>query len=369
MISRNPARLAACVALVTLSACSEAPEEPRNAAAPAVPVIAEPLRYEYARTRVEAVGTSRALLSAEVYPATAGEVVAVNFEPGQFVRAGDVLVELDGREQELAVQLAELKLADAERLFERYARSAGSGAVLPTTVDAARTAAGMARVELERARLALDERTIEAVFDGHVGSTDVDPGDRVGPDTMITTLDDRSELLVSFDIPESFIGEFSIGGRVQLETWNTSMPRVAGEIVDIGSRIDPVNRTFVARARVQNSDDALRPGMSFRVRADVLGERYAVVPETGVQWGANGAYIWSARNGEATRVPVQVIERREGRVLVDGVFAASEIVVVEGTQSVRDGSPVSVDAERLADAIERRSAGGGTGGDSYSALD
>ena len=368
MLSRISATIVAASALIVLAACSEAPQEPQRAAARAVPVIAEPLRHEHARTRVEAVGTSRARLSAEIYPATAGEVVAVNFEPGQFVNAGDVLLELDRREQELAVRLAELKLADAERLYERYARSADSGAVLPTTVDAARTAAGMARVELERARLALDERTIEAVFDGHVGATDVDPGDRIGPNTMITTLDDRSELLVSFDLPESFIGEFKIGDPVQLETWNTSMPRVTGEIVDIGSRIDPANRSFVARARVPNSDDALRPGMSFRVGAEVVGERYAVIPETGVQWGANGAYVWLADNGEARRVPVQVIQRREGRVLVDADLAAGSIVVVEGTQSVRDGSPVEVDAERLADAFERRG-GGGTGGDSYSALD
>ena len=108
--------------------------------------------------------------------------------------------------------------------------------------------------------------------------------------------------------------------------------------------------------------------MSFRVGAEVVGERYAVVPETGVQWGANGAYVWSADNGEARRVPVQVIQRREGRVLVDGDLAVGSIVVVEGTQSVRDGSPVEVDAERLADAYERGT-GGGTGGDSYSALD
>ena len=368
MSPRIPAVLIASFALICLAACSEAPQPQQPAAVRAVPVIAEPLRFERARTSVEAVGTSRATLSADLYPATAGEVVAVNFEPGQFVRAGDVLLELDRREQELAVQLAELKLADAERLYERYARSADSGAVLPTTVDAARTAAGAARVELERARIALNDRTIKAVFDGHVGATDVDPGDRIGPDTMITTLDDRSALLVSFDIPEAFIGELTIGDPVQLETWSTSMPRVTGEIVDIGSRIDPLNRTFVARARVLNEDDALRPGMSFRVKADVVGERYAAVPETGVQWGADGAYVWSVANGEALRVPVQVIQRREGRVLVDGAFDASTVVVVEGTQSMRNGTAVSVDAERLANATKRRPTGGG-GGDSYSALD
>lgn len=334
-----------------------------------VPVIVEPLRFEHARTRVEAVGTSRAVLSAELYPATSGEVIAVHFEPGQFVRAGDVLVVLDRREQELAVRAARLQLEDAERLYDRYRRSADSGAVLPTALDAARTAAATARVELDRALIALEDRTIEAVFDGHVGATEVDPGDRIGPDTLVTTLDDRSSLLVSFDIPEDFIGELEAGDTVRLETWNASMPGISGEIVDIGSRVDPRNRTFSARVRVDNGDDALRPGMSFRVNVDVKGERHAVVPETGVQWGTGGAYVWSVVEGAATRVPVQVIQRREGRVLVDGDFGNDDIIVVEGTQRMRDGVEVSYDAERLAEARERQAPGGAQGAAGYSALD
>ena len=333
-----------------------------------MPVIAEQIGFEYARTRVEAVGTSRAVLSAELYPATSGEVIAVNFEPGQAVRAGDVLVELDRREDELAVRAARLRLEDAERLYDRYQRSADSGAVLPTTLDAARTAAETARVELERAVLALEDRSIEALFDGHVGVTEIDPGDRIGPDTLITTLDDRSSLLVSFDVPEAFIGEVRVGDSVRLETWSSSMPGITGKIVDIGSRVDPLNRTFVARARVANAGDMLRPGMSFRVNADMQGERYAVIAETGVQWGVGGTYVWSIVDGTATRVPVQVIQRREDRVLVDGDFDGGDLIVVEGSQRMRDGVAVSYDPTRLAEQ-NGQSAGGAAGAATHGALD
>jgi RND family efflux transporter MFP subunit len=341
----------AFLSLLLAVACSETPEpaqgDPRPKASE-VRVIAEVLKFEREGTRVEAVGTSRARLSADLYAPTSGEVVAVNFEPGQKVSAGDVLVELDSREEKLAVRLTKLRLEDAARLYDRYTRSADSGAVLPTTLDAARTAAEAARVELERARIALDYRTIEAVFDGYVGSTDVDPGDRVSTSTLITTLDDRSTLFVSFDIPEAFIGELAVGNRVQLETWNGNRPMVAGEIVDIGSRIDPQNRTFVARARVLNEDDSLRPGMSFRVRIDVQGELFAVVSETGVHWGADGAYVWSVAGGIAAKIPVRIVQRREGRVLIDGELKDGDVIVVEGTQRMRDGIPVSYDIQRLA---------------------
>jgi RND family efflux transporter MFP subunit len=357
-------------AFLCLSACSEAPESREQravAAVPGIPVIAEPLAFEPARTRIEAVGTSRAMLSAELYPAASGEVVAVNFEPGQRVTKGEVLVELDSREQLLAVRLAKLKLEDAERLYDRYSRSAASGAVLPTTLDAARTAMELARVELESAKIDLADRSIRAVFDGHVGTTDVDPGDRINPNTLVTTLDDRQALLVSFDVPEAFIGELAVGDTVGLETWSGALPPATGEIVDVGSRIDPSTRSFVARARVANDDDSLRPGMGFKVQADVIGETYAAVAETGVQWGADGAYIWAAVNGQAERVPVQVIQRRDGRVLIDGDLREDELVVVEGTQSVRDGAVLNVDEERLAKARGWRTNGGGGG--EISALD
>ena len=340
--------LFAATAALLLSACSEAPAPSRPAGAQAVAVIAESLQYEYANTRVEAIGTSRAVLSAELHPAASGEVVAVNFEPGQLVQKGDILVQLDSREEKLAVELAGLKLEDATRLYDRYSRSANSGAVLPTALDAARMAVETARLELEQSRISLADRNIVAVFDGHVGASEVDPGDRVGPDTMITTLDDRSFLLVSFEVPEAYIGEFAAGETIKLETWGAAMPTVQGDVFDIGSRIDPRNRTFVARARVDNEDDLLRPGMSFRVSASIEGERYAAAPETAVLWGVDGAYIWTVVAGVATRTPVQVIQRRDGRILIDGDFAARGVVVVEGTQRMRDGISVSYDEKRLA---------------------
>ncbi len=357
--------LAAAALAATTAGCSSAEEPQYGARDRSVSVLVEAPAFEPERTRAEAVGTSRARLSAELYPAVSGEVVAVNFEPGQRVSAGDPLIELDRRDETLAVELAQLEVADAERLLERYERSADSGAVLPTTLDTARTAAERARVELRRARVALEDRTIAAPFDGYVGEKGVDPGDRVTPATLVTTVDDRSELYVSFTLPELFIGELAVGQRVTLDTWSSSSDTVDGDIVDIGSRVDPETRTFTARARVSNADDTMRPGMSFRVGVDVVGAVYAVVPEVSVQWGTAGSFVWVVVDGNAVRTPVEIVQRRDGRVLIDGDLAAESIIVVEGTQRMRDGVAVQFDSSRFVN--ERQGAGGGTA--SSAALD
>lgn len=337
---RLPKICAALAAMTVLTACSSGESGPESPHATATRVIVAPIAYESEQTRVEAVGTSRAIRSVELHPESSGEVVAVNFQPGERVSSGDVLVELDARDAILAVELAEVRLKDAERLFERYRKTGSSGAVLPTTIDAAETQAEAARIELDKARIALDHRTIEAAFDGHVGITEIDAGDRVDPTTMITTLDDRSALLVSFPVPEALVGELSVGDSVSLGTWADRKNRLRGEIVDIGSRIDPATRTFVARARVSNDDDQLRPGMSFRVRIEINGNEYPVIAETAVQWGAEGAYVWSIVDGVARRVPVNIVQRNQGRVLVDADLDRGVLIVVEGIQRMREGIAV-----------------------------
>lgn len=342
--------VAAALALGALAGCGDGGPSSGNDdfRTQAVPVVVEPLRFDSARTRVEAVGTSRALQSIEIHPATSGEVIAVHFAPGEQVAQGEVLVELERREEELAVALAEVRLEDARRLYDRYQRSGDSGAVLPTTVDAARTAVAAAEIELERAKVALDYRTIRAPFAGFVGITEVDPGDRINPDTVVTTLDNRSALLVSFEVPESLSGQVAVGDEVSVAPWNARDPATWGTVEDIGSRIDPQTRTFVVRARVDNDSDALRPGMSFRVGMDLVGTPYPIVAETAVQWGAEGAYVWSVANGTVERVPVSIVQRKQGAVLIDTQLESGSLIVVEGTQRMRNGIEVTYDTAGLA---------------------
>lgn len=354
-IPRSLARLAPAMLLCALVACDDAAVSGRATGGPgareAVPVVVEPVVLESRRTRIEAVGTARALRSVSLFPEAAGEVEAVQFAPGDRVDAGDVLLELDSEDQRLALELAEVRLKDARRLLDRYvaANRSGERTVPETTVDATRLALETARIERDRARVALERRSVTAPFDGYVGITDVDPGDRIDPATEITTLDDRSALLVTFDVPEAFVGRLTPGDPIEIETWTADRLGATGEVVDLGSRIDPATRAFAARARVPNPEDRLRPGMSFRIRLDLEGAAFPKVPEVAVQWGSEGAYVWVAEEGIARRVPAAIVQRLSGSVLVDAELSPGDLVVGEGVQSMREGLAVrALDATALA---------------------
>ena len=313
----------------------------------AVRVVVEPVSFTNEQTRVEAVGTSRALQSVTLTPIISGEVVSVNFVPGQRVEKDAVLVQLDNRNEKLAVELARIRLNDAKKLYDRYRNTPDSGAILPTVLDAARTAWETAEVELNQAQVALDDTVIRAPFAGYVGISEVDPGDRIEAGTPITTIDNREALLVSFEVPEIMVGMLKTGDRIDISPWHDHVSTSEGDIVDIGSRIDPLTRTFTVRANVDNRDDQLRPGMSFRVRLDVSGRTFPVIPEISVQWGSEGSHVWVVAAGKASRVSAIVIQRQRGQVLVDADLAEGDLVVVEGVQRMYEGINVEYTQQEM----------------------
>jgi membrane fusion protein (multidrug efflux system) len=306
----------------------------------AAPVLIHEVQWQSRVARVEAVGTSRARQSVTLYPEVSGEVEAVLFKTGEAVEAGQPLVRLDARDQRLAVALAEVELADAERLYSRYKRSEGAGAVTESTLDEAKSAVDRARIALERARVNLTYRTIAAPFRGHVGITDLDVGARVDPSTAVASLDDRSELLVTFTVPELFYGQVVRGQRLDVSTWNSDSARNQGEVIEVDSRVDAQTRSFTVRARVANPEDRLRPGMSFRVQLPLTGGEFPVIPEVALQWGGDGAYVWAVKNGVAERVPATIVQRLPGSILVESNLPTGTPIVTEGIQRLREGQPV-----------------------------
>ncbi len=334
----------ALTAFLVLAGCSSEPEDDDRAAADkkARPVLTEPVEYAVERARIEAVGTARAQRSIVLEAAVTGQVNEINFQTGDYVEEGQVLVRLDDRDERLAVQVAEVELADAKRALDRYQRSAQSGGISESILDEAASVFERAKLALQRARVNLDYHTIRAPFSGHIGMSDLDPGVWIDPDTAIATLDDRSSLLVRFQLPEMLFGKLPLGKTVQLNSWGDQVSTVEGEVVEVGTRIDEARRTFPLRARVDNEGDQLRPGMSFRIQLTLPGNRYPRVPELSVQWGGEGAFVWTVEEGKAKRVMVNVVQRQDAAVLVEADLTEGTPIVTEGVHLVRAAMEVRV---------------------------
>ncbi|MCE6961318.1 efflux RND transporter periplasmic adaptor subunit [Cereibacter sphaeroides] len=291
---------------------------------------------------VTAVGTARAVRSVTVSPEVEGRVAAIGAVSGGRVAAGAVLVELDSEAARIAVDRANLVLADTREDLERVRRLSGSGATTDIARQEAELAEKTAELELQQARFELSQHRILAPFDGWVGIIEIEVGDRVNRGDAITRIDDRSSLLVDFRVPERVVGQIGLSDAITATALSGSQEPLEGTISALDNRVDEASRTLRVQATIRNADDRLRAGMAFSIRLALPGEPRPAVDPLAIQWGSEGAYVWVVRGGKAERVAIQILQRDEEAVLIQAALRPDDLVVTEGVQSLRPGATVEV---------------------------
>ena len=228
-------------------------------------------------------------------------------------------------------------------------------------VTDAELAVGNARLELREAELALSRRSVESPIDGIVGILPITAGNYVTSSTVIATVDDRSEILIDFWVPERYASSVTVGAPLTASSVARPGETFPGEVSAVDNRIDSASRTLQVQARIDNTADRLRAGMSFQVNMRFAGDRFRAVSPLAVQWGTDGAYVWAVREGRAHRVPVAIIQRNANAVLVDAQLSVGEPIVIEGLHLVREGSEVTVIGQESGSAVSRKPAPGASG--------
>ncbi|MFD1508642.1 efflux RND transporter periplasmic adaptor subunit [Lacimonas salitolerans] len=291
---------------------------------------------------IEAVGTTRARQTIEIVPEISGRVEELLVRPGQQVNAGDVLVRLDSAIARADVDEARAQLTERERTLERAIQLRETNAVAASTLDDAQARLAEARAQVDRVEQRLAERTIRAPFAGTVGLAEVDLGARVSAGTRVTWLDDLSEVEIDFGLSETFFSRVSIGQGVTATSAAFPGRQFTGVVDAVDSRIDPVSRSFRARARVPNPDGTLPAGMFMQLDLTLSQPNHVTVPEEAIVFQAAETYVFAVRDGTARRIPVQTGPRREGVVAILDGIDTGETVVIRGLHSVQDGGQVNI---------------------------
>ncbi len=352
-----------------------------EARVPRVQVI--PVAPETLRLAVETHGTVRPRTESDLVPEVSGPVVQVapNFVSGGFFEAGDVLLEIDPRDYEAALERARAALVRAESEFGRAEkelgrqrklarRGAASTAQLDDAANAERIASAAlreARAGLEKAERDLDRTRVRAPFRGRVREESVGQGQFVDRGRPIATLYATDYVEVRLPIPDRQLAyldlplahesgiEHGPGPAVRLHaefagaehTWAGHIERTEGEI-------DPESRMVHAVARVENPyapDEHGRPPLAVGlfVRAEIEGREFAdvfVLPRAALHGGDR---VWLADGeGRLRERRVEVLRRDRGRVVVNAGLARGDRVVVSPLEAPVDGSrvdPVRAPAE------------------------
>lgn len=290
--------------------------------------------------RLAAIGEGSAFRSVTVTAPTAGTLVELLAQPGEVVEAGQVIARLDDEETRIALERAQLAARDAEASLGRNQELSRSNSVSAVALSTAQLVADNANLELRNAQLALDRRTITTPIGGTVGLFNVTPGNYVAAQSVVTTIEDVSEIVVSFWVPERYAPAITPGTPVKADAVALPGQSIVGEVSAVDNRIDPASRTLKVLAALPNENGTIRPGMSFSVNLEFAGETFPSVDPLSIQWSAEGAYVWKYADGVVKRTLVSIIQRNSDGVLVKGDLVAGDQIVTQGVQQLVDGGAV-----------------------------
>ena len=290
---------------------------------------------------VAAVGSLKSNESVVLRPEIAGRIAAIHLREGMPAAKGAVLVALDASTQAAELRQAEANLAlsqanhrRTEELYEKKFVSARARDEAGANLKVLEAAVALAQARLQKTQ-------IRAPFAGIVGIRNVSVGDYVKEGQELVNIEDIGALKADFRLPESYLSRLRKGQSVEVSTDAMPGQTFKGTLDAIDPLLDASGRAISLRARLENPDLKLRPGMFVRVRLAFGGERQGLaVPEEALVPAGNDNFVFRVAEGKAQRVMVKVGQRRGATVEITEGLKAGDEVVSAGQLKLRDGVPV-----------------------------
>lgn len=297
------------------------------------------LRTEFIDS-VEAVGTARAKEQVKITSKYSDLVDEVHFEDGQLVNKGDILVKLNNLEEQAKVSELAANLSESEAHLKRLSDLLTNSATSKSLVDqqAAKTKAIEAQLLSAHARL--NDTTIKAPFSGVLGFREISRGAYIDAGSIITSLDDLSQIKVDFHLPERLLTNIHIGQKISAMNVAYKSKAFLGEITAIDNRINADTRSIKVRAVIENENLKLRPGMLVNISVILQVEQILQLPESAIIPIEDKHYVFVINEDKAQRKAITIGRRHPGVVEVVAGLVEGESVVVEGALKLTDGTTV-----------------------------
>lgn len=329
-----------------------------SAAGMSLPVVADSAFTGDLVLSVNTTGQVRSQSEGTISAQVSGRVAKVHVRPGDRVRRGDVIVELDPRPFDLDLKDAEvaLKVAEQEYAVLYSPDLAITGEMPPQTrLDAyvIRSGLAAARVRLERAQLDRENATIRAPFTGVVDRIEVALGDQVGAGEEITTLVDLQNLRIEASVLEHDLPLIQVGGEAVITSAAAGGKAFPGKVIAILPLVDSTTRAGRVFVRAEG-DGSLRPGMyaDVRLEAQRLPDRL-LVPTRAIIQRDGRDLVFIVRDGRAQWT--YILAGRSNSVMTEvlpdsssGIIPVNpgDQVIVEGHLTLTHDAQVNVVAKR-----------------------
>jgi multidrug efflux system membrane fusion protein len=294
-----------------------------------------------------------------------GQIVKVNFTEGQFVHAGDALIEIDPRPYQVMLEQAEGQLAkdqaqlhDVQVDFERYTLLFNEGVIAKQQVDTQQAQVGQYQgaikadqATIDNAKLQLVYSRITAPISGRVGLRLVDQGNIVhsSDTTGLLVITQLQPISVIFTLPQDQLQQVLVklrgGGQLPVEAYGRDdLTKIAdGKLATIDNAIDPATGTYKLKSIFSNENNVLFPNQFVNVHMLVDTKRgLIIIPAAAIQRGPQGTYVYVVSGGNTANIRTVTIAQTTGNDIgISSGLNPGDVVVIDGTDKLQDASKVA----------------------------
>lgn len=301
---------------------------------------------------VKTTGTLKAKEQAVVLTEREGRFVmgvnsaAMRLDEGDEIEAGQIIAELNNPElvATLAIDARKQEVEHTAKALERALKLHEEGMISESEVEPKRSAATSARYAYDAAAAQLKKLKIRSPVSGRIVKlAEIVDGDRVQPGVEIATIMNYRTIIAEVNIANPDFPRVKVGQHVRVNNFALKGEQFTGEVTTVRPTADQQTRAFKAEITIDNQAEKLRPGMY--VQADIVVARHegaVVVPPELVLTRNNKQVVFVVENEKAVAREVHIgIETRDAVEVINGI-EPGDALIVEGFETLRDGTPVTV---------------------------
>jgi membrane fusion protein (multidrug efflux system) len=347
--------LTAILAVIKVTQISRAIAEHARFSPPPEAVTTTRVTKAEWRESFDTVGTFVSLQGATLSAKESGNVVAVRFESGAKVKAGDVLLVIDATVEEANLRGAKARLDLARQSLERAQKLRGQSALALSTLEDAQSKVRQGEADVQSIEAAIERKTIVAPFDGRAGIRTVNVGSFVHAGDPLVPLYSLNPIYFNFSVPQQLAPQLTTKTQATVRVDAFPNRQFTGEVTAINPNIDEALRTIAVQATVANTQEEILPGMFGSVHFDIGNEEsLTIIPAISVTYApyGNSVYIVErakmADGKERATVRQQIVQLGRARgdyvSVVKGLNEGDEIVTT-GAFKLRPGAQIQIKEE------------------------
>jgi membrane fusion protein (multidrug efflux system) len=301
---------------------------------------------------LNAIGTMAAVHGVTVSADLPGTVDRIAFDSGRAVRAGDILAELDTRQERAQLAAIEAQRDLARLNYDRMKGLLGQRVISQAEFDRAVAEQKQTDAQVGEIHATIHRKTIRAPFSGILGIRQVNLGQYLAAGDPLVPLQSLDPIYVNFGVPQQEIGQIRIGHRIKITADDASAAAFAGRVTALDSLVDKTTRNVQVQATLANPGGKLRPGMFVQTELSLGSSRSVVtLPATAINYASFGDSVFvvtdlKGQNGRTYRgVRQQFVKlggTRGDQVAITSGVNTGEEIVTSGVFKLRNGAAVVV---------------------------